>query len=114
MTQSRPPFDDTLEAAFAQARACPPAVPEALMARVQADAVAAMPKAMARPPVWKQVLGTLGGWPAMAGLAVTACVGVWAGGVLSDDLITAFGLSESVAFDTGSDLGAFDLLLVDG
>ena len=67
-----------------------------------------------RPSIWKQVLGTLGGWPAMAGLAMTACIGIWAGGVLSDDLIWTFGLSESAALETGSDLGAFDLLLVDG
>lgn len=112
MTQSRPPVDDALEAAFAQARETPP-VPEALMARVMADAVAAMPKPV-RQPIWKQILGTLGGWPAMAGLAMTACVGIWAGGVLSDDLITVFGLSESLAFETGSELSAFDLLLVDG
>lgn len=114
MTQSQPPLEDALDAAFRQAQAAPPAVPDALMARVMADAVAAMPKKPARPPIWRQLLGTLGGWPAMAGLAMTACVGVWVGGALSDDLITVFGLSESAALETGSDLGAFDLLLVDG
>jgi hypothetical protein len=113
MTQSRPPFDDALDAAFQQARETPPPVPESLMDRVVADAIAAMPQAD-RTPFWKQLLGMLGGWPAMAGLAMTACVGIWAGGVLSDDLISTFGISESAAFETGSDLGAFDLLLVDG
>jgi hypothetical protein len=113
MTQSRPPFDDALDAAFLQARKTPPPVPENLMNRVVADAIAAMPKPD-QTPFWKQLLGTLGGWPAMAGLAMTACVGIWAGGVLSDDLIATFGISESAAFETGSDLGAFDLLLVDG
>lgn len=83
------------------------------MARVLADAAAALPK-QARQPIWRQFLGTMGGWPAMAGLAMTASVGLWVGGVLSDDLTAVFGLSISASLETGSDLGAFDLLLVDG
>ena len=113
MTQSRPPFDDPIEAAFAEARRTTPAVPDDLMARVMADAVAEMPlKTKASP--WGQFIKTLGGWPAMAGLAMTACVGVWAGGTLSDDLMMALTPLESASFDTGMGLGAFDLLLVDG
>lgn len=113
MTQSRPPSDDALEAALANARNAPPTAPDDLMARVMADALAAMPEAV-RPSLWRQLLGALGGWPAMAGLAATASIGIWAGGVLSDDLVTVFGPTESAALDTGTDLGTFDLLLVDG
>lgn len=113
MTQSKPPFDDPFEAAFAEARQSTPAPPEGLVARVMADAMTEMPKP-ARHPLWRQVFGTLGGWPAMAGLAMTACVGIWAGGVLTDDLMLALTPLDSAALDTGLGLGAFDLLLVDG
>ena len=113
MTQSKPPFNDPLEAAFAEARQMTPNLPDGLMARVVSDAMAEMPKAE-RQPLWRQLFGTLGGWAAMAGLAMTACVGVWAGGALTDDLMLTLSPVENAAFDTGAGLGAFDLLLVDG
>ena len=72
-----------------------------------------MPKP-APQPFWKQVFGTLGGWPAMAGLAATACVGLWIGGVYSDNLSVALGLSTGVALEFGETLGTYDLLLLDG
>lgn len=112
MTQSKPPFDDPLEAAFAEARRMPP-LPDGLLARVIADAGAELPRPV-RPPLWRQIFGTLGGWPAMAGLAMTACVGIWAGGALTDDLMLALTPLDAAALDFGAGLGAFDLLLVDG
>lgn len=113
MTQSRPPETDPLEVAFAEARQSPVDVPEGLKARIVADAIAELP-IPERQPFWKQVFGTLGGWPAMAGLAITACVGIWAGGALTDDLMLALVPLDSAALDTGTGLGAFDFLLVDG
>lgn len=113
MTQSRPPTDDLLEAAFADARHAVPDLPEGLMERILSDAMAEMPVTN-KQPLWRQVIGTLGGWPAMAGLAMTACVGVWAGGTLTDDLMLGLTPLDSAAFETGAGLGAFDLLLVDG
>lgn len=113
MTQSKPPFDDPLEAAFAEARRMPPPVPDGLLERVIADAGAERPRS-ARPPLWRQIFGTLGGWPAMAGLAMTACVGIWAGGALTDDLMLALTPLDAATLDIGAGLGAFDLLLVDG
>jgi hypothetical protein len=113
MTQPRSPEDNALEDAFSELRTMPPDVPDALMDRVMADAIAQMPRSKRR-PVWQNVLRTLGGWPAVAGLAATACVGVWMGGVLTDDLIVAFGLADSASLEMGRDLGAFDLLLLDG
>jgi hypothetical protein len=113
MTQSKPPVDDPLETAFAAARQAPPPLPDGLLARVLADAAAHVP-VTERQPFWKQVVGALGGWPAMAGLAMTACVGVWAGGVLTDDLMTALSPVDAAGLDLGAGLGAFDLLLVDG
>ncbi|MGJ8604541.1 MAG: hypothetical protein ACSHXH_10485 [Marivita sp.] len=113
MTQSKPPFDDPLDAVFADARRTPPAVPDDLMARVIADAMAEMPLKTKVSP-WGHILGPLGGWPAIAGLAMTACVGVWAGGTLTDDLMMTLSPTESALVETGTGLGAFDLLLVDG
>lgn len=113
MTQSRPPTTDPLESAFAEARQSTPALPDGLMARVMADAMTEMPKPERR-PIWRQIFGTLGGWPAVAGLAMTACVGIWVGGALTDDLMLALTPLESASFETGMGLGAFDLLLVDG
>lgn len=113
MTQFRPPEDDRVEAAFAEARKAPPAVPDALMARIMADALNVMPQKTKASP-WRQLFRTLGGWPAMAGLAATTCVGLWMGGTLGDDLLLAASSLESAALDTGLGLGGFDLLLVDG
>jgi|SRR6056297_540602 len=113
MTRSRPPEDDPLEAAFAEARHASIDLPDGLMARVMSDAMAELPVPDSR-PFWKQVFGTLGGWPAMAGLAMTACVGIWAGGALTDDLMLSLVPLDSAALDTGTGLGTFDLLLVDG
>lgn len=113
MTQSKPRIDDPLEAAFAAARQTPPDLPEGLLLRVMADAQAQMPVAERR-PFWRQVVGTFGGWPAMAGLAMTASVGVWVGGALTDDLMTVLSPVDAATLDIGAGLGAFDLLLVDG
>lgn len=113
MTQSKPPLDDPLEAALAHARQARPEMPDCLLARVMADAEAEMPQPR-RLPVWRQIFGTLGGWPAMAGLAATACVGLWVGGAMPDDVMFAFDPVTSAALETGTGLSAFDLLLVDG
>lgn len=113
MTQPKPPEDDALEAAFSDMKNTTLPVPDALMARVMEDAVAHVPKPQ-RTPLWRQVLSTLGGWPAVGGLVATACVGIAVGGVLTDDVGVALGYVESASLDMGGGLGGFDLLLVDG
>lgn len=113
MTQSRRPETSALDALFVQAREAQPPVPDGLMARVIEDAMQELPRPV-RPSVWRQMLGSLGGWPAVAGLAMTACVGVWAGGVLSEDLVWTLGPTEEAALEFDAGLGAFDMLLVDG
>lgn len=113
MTQPGFPEDDALDAEFSRLRTTPPDVPDALMTRVMADAMSELPRPEPA-PIWQNVLRTLGGWPAVAGLAATACVGLWAGGVLTNDMIAVFGLDDTASLGLGSDLGAFDLLLLDG
>ncbi|MEW9919426.1 hypothetical protein AB2B41_07420 [Marimonas sp. MJW-29] len=68
---------DRLEALFEVARARPPEVPGALMARVLADAGALQPKA--RAAGWRGWIAALGGMPALGGLVTATCVGFWLG-----------------------------------
>lgn len=67
--------DTELEALFEGIRATPPDVPDALMARVVADAVQLQPGL----PIWQRVWTTLGGMPGFGGLVTATCVGVWLG-----------------------------------
>ena len=68
--------DAALEALFDRARAAPPRVPDALMARVLADADAHQPRARRS---WRGWLRAIGGAPALGGLVTAACVGFWIG-----------------------------------
>lgn len=87
------PHDERLEDFFAAARQDAPAPSGALMARVLADAEAAMPRGIAGParpdPArsgpdpraggllgW---LGAFGGWGGLGGLATAALAGLWFG-----------------------------------
>lgn len=77
--------NNILDEYFKVARHRPPTPPNALMARVLADAVAAQDaserprgaRAPSRP--WRDFLRVVGGWPAMAGLASAAVAGLWLG-----------------------------------
>lgn len=96
------PADALLDALFAQARAGAGPVPDALLARVIADAEAAMPRApvlrpapvAARPQAgWLAALvALLGGRSAVAGMAAAGLAGVWIG----------FAQPVALPFDTDS------------
>ncbi|KQI72409.1 hypothetical protein AN191_08180 [Loktanella sp. 5RATIMAR09] len=77
------PNDDMLDDLLAQARGASPLPSDALMARVIADADAAQPRAsampVARPGVIARMLDTIGGWPAVSGLAMATVAGIWVG-----------------------------------
>lgn len=79
-----------LEEFFEAARRAPPAPSEALMARVGNDALAQQALSQRRiaepetdrrgaPGVLIGLLRTIGGWPAVAGLACATLAGVWIG-----------------------------------
>ncbi len=74
---------EALEAHFKAARARPLAPPDALLARVLADAeaVQATPAPVRTVPRrgWRPVLRAIGGWPAAAGLLAATLAGVWIG-----------------------------------
>jgi hypothetical protein len=77
------PNDDMLDDLFAQARGTSPVPGDALMARVIADADAVQPRAVAapvaRPGLMMRMLDTIGGWPAVSGLAMATVAGIWVG-----------------------------------
>lgn len=77
MTDDNKMTDAALEAMFEGARAAPPVVPEALMARVMADAGAMQP--VAQRSVWREWFSTLGGLSGMGGLITASCLGFWIG-----------------------------------
>lgn len=105
---------------FDAAKDLPLTPPNALMARVLEDAIAAQPVAVsprARPLLarrWREFTRAVGGWPAMAGLATATVAGVWLGvappAVLPDATNAYLDLGgSSYLVDAASDLG-FDLV----
>lgn len=76
--------DIQIEALFEDARAHPPAVPDALMARILADATSAQPPATSWR--WRNWFAAFGGLPALGGLVTATCVGFWMG-VAPPDLL---------------------------
>lgn len=117
--------DTELDALFEAAASDPQQPSDGLLARVVADAemvADARETAAARPanrqrPGWLQaILGTLGGWPAVAGLATATIAGVWIG-YASPDTVTGISdgyLSTDTMFDLGDFLPTFDTLLDEG
>jgi len=105
MTDKTELHDDDLSAYFDAARALGPTPSPGLLARVEADADATLrvslsDSAAARRPVG--LFATLGGWPAIAGLATATVAGFWFG--YADPQITSLtaGLAAS-----DYDVGAF-------
>ncbi len=69
--------DNALENLFEQARANAPQLPDGLMDRVLANALAAQPKAQVSG--WRGWLAAIGGLPGLSGLVTATCVGFWWG-----------------------------------
>lgn len=89
--------DVELETFFEAARSAPPAVPEALMARVIADAQGLQLTV----PLWSRLTEALGGLPGLGGLVTAACVGVWLG--VSPPSYVPDLAGEVMGFETVSD-----------
>ena len=114
MTDNR--YDhDGLDAFFDAAKRRTPALSEAALARmtaqaleVQAEHIAAPVVVPRRRGVLAQALAALGGWPAMAGLATAGVAGLWIGAVPPAALV-------NLAVDMGavSSAAEDDLYLVD-
>ncbi|KAA2316325.1 hypothetical protein DL237_08825 [Pseudooceanicola sediminis] len=117
-----------LESLFAQARDVPAELPAALTARILADAdavlavqandrlnarhrvpVASPAPGLARGGFWAQLLKSIGGAPALAGLAVATMAGVWVGIVPPAGLQSGL---QTVMGTTGTE-EIFDIYFVD-
>tara|TARA_R110000737_G_scaffold156641_2_gene185330 strand:- start:449 stop:880 length:432 start_codon:yes stop_codon:yes gene_type:complete len=114
-----------LDALFAQARTEAHgeqmALPEALSARILADADSVLAEQAAQTQVrrarqapvrsgfWRQLLTSIGGTPALAGLAVATVAGIWVGIVPPAGLQTGL---QTVMGTTGTD-DLFDIYFVD-
>lgn len=101
-----------LETLFADARQGGVQMPSGLMDRIIADAdqiqagFAQQPDRGRAPGLWAQIMQSLGGWPAMGGLAAACAAGVWIGLAPPSFLPDPAGY----VFETGADL---DLIGVD-
>jgi len=108
--------DLALENLFEQARATPPQVPDALIARVMADAQAVQPRG--RPTGWRGWLIAIGGLPALSGLVTATCVGFWIGVAPPDGLPDLAGLvltgQDSTALETVTDMTGLGLDIEEG
>lgn len=106
--------DDMLNDIFATARAQTPKPDDLLMARVLADAarVSAPVPTISRPGFWARLSDTLGGWPAIGGLAAATVAGVWVGVAppasvedlaarMIGDMVTVSLFTPDTEFDTG-------------
>lgn len=109
------PLDEAaLDALLAEARETPAALPDALTARMLADAEAAQ-NARAAPPAaaprrrgrLARAFAGIGGWPALAGFATATVAGVWIG--LSPPAV----VSDGAAYYASGGGAAEDLYLVD-
>lgn len=111
--------DTGLDAFFAAAADDPILPPGDLMARVEAEALAEMPRAGAvvasQPGLLAQLMGALGGWPAVAGLAAACVTGVWIGASSPDSLQSVWTATEAGLDGIGMDpVSGFDLALLEG
>lgn len=84
-TDDNTPDEMDLEAFFEAGRAAAPVPSQDLLARIMADADAALvaPAPLARPAkrpsIWAIFTAAVGGWPSLAGMATAAVAGVWLG-----------------------------------
>lgn len=100
---------------LAAARSQPPAVPDALMARVLADADALQPSHPVpdRPSggLWTRISDLFGGWQGLGGLVAATCAGVWIGWnpplVLPDAGALILGYNDVGVMSTTAELTSF-------
>lgn len=104
-----------VDAMLAAARAQPLAVPDALMARVLADAARLQPKQGAqtrhRPGIWLRISALFGGWQGIGGLVAATCAGVWIGwnppAALPDAGALILGYDSAAAMGTQAELTSY-------
>ncbi|SMX29377.1 hypothetical protein TRP8649_03511 [Pelagimonas phthalicica] len=119
MTDSKktaPDGDFELDSFFAAARAEEPLPSGDFMARIEADALAALPSpaAVTRPGLWQQFLQSVGGWPGAAGLAAACATGVWIGVAPPDALYDLWAQTAGLGGVEIDPTSGFDLAMMEG
>ena len=108
--------DRGLDAFFDAARDDAPMPSGDFMARIEAQALDALPRpAPAAPGVLRQLLQALGGWPGAAGLAAACAAGLWFGFNPTLGVSDYLGLQAAEMDTLGVDpLSGYDLAMLEG
>lgn len=115
-----PSENDLLDDLFKEARVDNPGPSDDLMARVLADAAALQPVPTAprieAPSLWARALGSIGGWPALSGVAAAGIAGLWIGLAPPDafDVWVATAMGETTSFSFVDDFAVLEEFPVDG
>ncbi|WP_425102453.1 hypothetical protein [Tropicibacter sp. S64] len=100
---------------FEAARTDAPRPTADFMARLEAQALAALPRPAPSPGLLRQLLQVLGGWPGAAGLATACAVGLWMGINPPAGLTDYIGTDAAGLDSYGVDpLSGFDLAMMEG
>jgi len=104
MTRSE---NELLDNLFAEARSEEVSPSDDLLTRVLADAAALQPQqppvtVISVPTLWTRVMNSIGGWPALSGVAAAGVAGLWVGLVPPDAIDSwvadALGDTTSISF----------------
>lgn len=110
--------DLELEAFFSAAREDAPMPSGDFMARIEADALAALPLEAREPvaavPLWRQVLQAIGGVPGAAGLVAACATGIWIGVAPPQSLSEIWSQSAGLETYEIDPLSGFDLAMLEG
>lgn len=106
--------DTGMEVFFDAARADAAVPSGALLARIEAEALAVQTArpAVPRASVWRGLVRALGGWPAMAGLAAATCAGLWIG-FAPPPAVEAYWTGEG-AFSALDPVSGYDFAMLGG
>lgn len=110
--------DLELDAFFRAARDDSPMPSGDFMARLEADAVAAVPvrlrETVVTIPLWRQLLQAIGGLPGAAGLAAACAAGIWIGVAPPQSLSELWSQSAGLESYEVDPLSGFDLAMLEG
>jgi hypothetical protein len=93
-----------LEALLDAARAAPPQMSDALVARMAADAQAHLP----RPALWRRIVEAVGGPAGLGGLVTATVAGFWLGVAPPVDTVDPLALFGTVSDAEMTDITALD------
>ncbi len=108
-----------LDSFFAAARETEPMPSGEFMARIEADALAALPGGATQvvesyPSLWQQLLQAVGGIPGATGLAAACMTGVWIGVASPESFTDAWSQTADTGLFELDPSSGFDLTMMEG